>query len=82
MQVQAVQLLPWLSISHHELGQVMGGRGPGCWSHVPDVRACVCVMGAAQGTADHMLGGRERNEGCPAGLLVCKIPCGGTMITG
>lgn len=49
---------------------------------MPDVRACVCVMGAAQGTADHMLGGRERNEGCPAGLLVCKIPCGGTMITG
>ena len=42
---------------YHELGQMMGGSGPACGSHVSDVRACGYVMGTSQGTADHMLGG-------------------------
>lgn len=64
MRVQAVQLLPRLSMRYHELGQMMGGRGPGRGIHQSDVRACGYMMGASQGTAGHMLGGRERREGC------------------
>lgn len=68
MRVQAVQLLPRLSMRYHELGQMMSGRGPGSRSHVSDARVCGYGMGASQGTADHMLGRRERREGCSAGL--------------
>lgn len=52
----------------HELGQMMGGRGPGRWSHVSAVHACGNVMGASQGTVHHVLGEREQREGCAAGL--------------
>lgn len=79
MRVQAVQLLPRLSTRYHELGQMMGGSGPGRGSHVSDVRACGYGMGASRGTADHMLGGRERREGSTAGL---RDPPWRLMITG
>lgn len=57
-----------MTVRYHELGQMMGGRGPGYGNHASDVCACGCVMGTSQGTADHMLGGRQGREGCTAGL--------------
>jgi len=52
------------------LGQMMGGRGPGRRSHVSDARAWGYMMGASQGTAVPLLGGRARREGCATGLQV------------
>lgn len=55
-------------IEFHELGQMMGGSRPGCGSHVFDVHVCGHVMGTSQGTADPMLGGHERRDGCTTDL--------------
>lgn len=56
-----------MTVRYHELGQVMGGRGPGAGSHVVDVCMWPCE-GGVSGTACHVLGGQERRDGCAAAL--------------
>lgn len=66
MQVQAVQLLPWLwDTMNWAKWWVAVGQGLGVtWL----MCACGRVKGASRGTACHVLGGQEGRDGCAAAL--------------